>query len=181
MKEALNYWWMVLIKGILMILLSILIFANPSGTLLGLALYMGIVLLITGLLMIITAISTRKLDSDWGWKLTEGILELIFGFILLSNPAITAAVLPFVVGFWMLFYGIMLFVGSFSLKKAGDSNWWLGLIGGILTALFGYIIMTDFMSGMIAITVWFGIGFMVFGLVNVFRSFSMKNLKAAVD
>ena len=181
MKEALKYWWLVLIKGIILILLSFFIFSNPVGTLIGLALYIGIALMITGILLIVTSLSNRKADDQWGWKLTEGIVDVFFAFILLSNPAVTAAVFPFVVGFWMIFYGIMLFVGSFSVKKEGDNSWGISLIGGILTVFFGYIIMSDILTGAIAITFWIGAGFMLFGLINISAAFRMKKLNTAVS
>ena len=176
MKEALKYWWLILIKGIVLILLSFFIFGHPVSALVGLALYIGIVLLVTGVLLIINALSNQKSDDQWGRKLTEGILDVLFALILLSNPAITTAVFPFVVGFWMIFYGIMLFTGSFTAKKGGDSSWWVNLVGGILTVIFGYIIMTNLLTGVIAITFIIGFGFMLFGLINIFVAFRMKNL-----
>ena len=176
MKEAMKYWWLILIKGIILILFSFFIFGHPVSALIGLALYIGITLLVTGILLIITSLSIRGSDDQWGWKLAEGIVDVIFAFILLSNPAVTASVFPFVVGFWMIFYGVMLFSGSFSAKKAGDNNWWVGLLGGILTVIFGYIIMTDILTGAIAITFWIGAGFLLFGIVNVFIALRLKRL-----
>ena len=42
MKEALKYWWLVLIKGIILVVLSFFIFGHPVSALVGLALYIGI-------------------------------------------------------------------------------------------------------------------------------------------
>lgn len=180
MKQKIKNWWLILIKGILMIFLAFFIFVNPVGTLLGLALYIGITLMITGLLLIVLSISSRKIDDQWGWKLMEGILDLIFAILFLSNPAITAAVFPFVVGFWMIFGGILLFAGSFGSKKEGDKNWWVNLLGGILTAVAGYIMMSDFLTGSIAITFWIGAGFLVYGIANISVSFRLRTLKNVV-
>jgi uncharacterized membrane protein HdeD (DUF308 family) len=132
--------------------------------------------MVTGFLLIATALSNRKADDQWGWKLTEGLLDVFFAFVLLSNPAVTATVFPFVVGFWMIFYGIMLFSGSFSAKKAGDGNWWISLVGGILTVIFGYVIMTDILAGAIAITFWIGAGFLLFGLINISAALRIRKL-----
>jgi uncharacterized membrane protein HdeD (DUF308 family) len=181
MKQKIKNWWLVLIKGILMVLLSFFIFANPVGTLLGLALYIGIVLVVNGILLIVLSISTRTADDQWGWKLAEGILDIIFAIILLSNPVVTAAVFPFALGFWMIFGGILLFAGSFGSKKEGNKNWWVNLLGGILTALAGYIIMSDILTGAIAITFWIGAGFLIFGIVNIAASFKLKAVKDAIE
>ena len=181
MKEILKYWWMVLLKGIILIILAFFVFQHPADALVGLALYLGISLFIIGILLIGFALSVRKVDDNWGWRLAEGILDLIFAFVLLSNPEVTAAVFPFVVGFWMMVYGVMLFSGSFRLKKDGDANWWMSLLIGILTILFGYLITSNLMAGAIAVTTWMGLGFLLAGILNVAGSFKMKKLNTAVN
>ena len=70
----------------------------------------------------------------------------------------------------------MLFAGSFAVKKAGDSGWWLNLVGGILTIIVGYIIMNNLVTGAIAITIWIGSGFFLFGVINISEAFSLKKL-----
>ena len=176
MKQVLKYWWLVLIKGIILVALSFFIFGHPVSALVGLALYIGISLMVTGVLLVITGLSNRKEDDQWGWKLAEGIMDVVFAFILLSNPAITATVFPFVVGFWMIFYGIMMFVGSFGNKKDGDKSWWMNLLGGILNVIVGYIIMNDIIAGVFAITFWIGTGVLIFGIVNISAALRMKSL-----
>lgn len=181
MKEALKYWWMVLLKGIILIVLSFFIFRHPAGALVGLALYLGIGLMIVGFVLIVFSLSVRKEDENWGWRLAEGIIDVIFAFVLLSNPEVTAAVFPFVVGFWMMVYGVMLFSGSFTLKKNGDSNWWMSLLFGILITLFGYFITANLLAGAIAITMWMGLGFLLVGILNVSAAFRIKKLNSVVN
>ena len=176
MKQVMKYWWLVLIKGIILVALSFFIFGHPVSALVGLALYIGISLMVTGVLLVITGLSNRKEDDQWGWKLAEGIMDVVFAFVLLSNPAVTATVFPFVVGFWMIFYGIMMFVGSFGNKKDGDKSWWMNLLGGILNVIVGYIIMNDIIAGAFAITFWIGTGVLIFGIVNISAAFRMKSL-----
>lgn len=181
MENKAKNWWLVLLKGVVLIILSIFVFRHPVGSLLGLAIFIGWSLMLTGVFLVIAAISVRKIDENWGWRLAEGIMDVIFGFVLLSNPGITAAVFPFIVGFWMMIYGVMIFSGSFKAKKEGDSNWWLSLFGGIITVLFGWFVMTDFLTGAIAITMWIGMGILLLGIVNVTVSLRLKKLNAAIN
>jgi len=181
MKESLKYWWMVLLKGIILLLLSVFVFRHPVSALVGLAIYIGIGLLATGILLVVTALFARKSYENWGWKLIEGIIDVIFAIVLLSNPAVTAAVFPFIVGFWMMVYGAMTFGGSFKAKKDGDSNWWLYLLSGILTVLFGYFITANLLAGAITITIWIGLGLLLFGLVNISLSLRLRKVNKAVN
>jgi uncharacterized membrane protein HdeD (DUF308 family) len=181
MKEVLSYWWMVLLKGLILIGLSLFVFRYPVEALVGLAVYIGISLLFAGILISILAITARHVDDNWGWRLAEGVIDILFAVILLSNPAITAAVFPFVVGFWMIVYGVMLFAGSFRAKKEGDSGWWMSLLGGLLTVLFGYFMTVNLVLGAMTITMWLGLGLLVLGLINLSASFRMRKIKSAIS
>ncbi|MBW1836587.1 MAG: DUF308 domain-containing protein [Deltaproteobacteria bacterium] len=137
--------------------------------------------MITGIVLIIAAISARKDMDNWGWRLAEGILDALFGIMLLANPGITAAVIPFLIGFWAFFYGILLFVDSFGSKKAGYKNWWLELIAGILTVIFGYIIAFNPVISVLTITVLIGISLLIVGIYNVVLSFDIKKLNRSIS
>jgi uncharacterized membrane protein HdeD (DUF308 family) len=148
----------------------------------GLVLYIGISLFITGIFLIAAALSLRKVEDNWGWRLAEGIIDLLFAFVLLANPGISAATIPFVVGFWMMVTGVIIFINSFGAKKEGVPEWWLGLISGILTVLIGYFITANVLAGAIAVTMWIGIGFLIAGFVTMGISFRMrKAYKATAD
>ena len=179
MKNQLKYWWLFLVRGLIFVILAIYVFGHPVGALLGVALYIGISLLITGISLVFLALSSRDVDENWGWRLAGGIIDILFAFVLLSSPGITAAVLPFIVGFWTMVYGVMLFADAFQIKKSGDSNWWLNLLGGLLTIFFGYLIINNELAGAVAITYWIGFAFMLAGILNIVISFRMKKLSSA--
>lgn len=170
-------WWLVLIKGIILIILAFVIFRHPVGTLAGITLYMGIGLLITGIILIIVAVSGRHEVENWSWRLAEGILDVYIGFMLLANPGITAAIIPFIIGFWVIFYGIILFVDSFGSRKAGSGNWWLELIAGIITMVFGHIIAFNPVISIFTITVMIGIPLLIVGVYNIVFAFELKKIR----
>jgi len=181
MKEKSKNWWLLLLKGIVLIVLSFLVFRHPVEALVGLSVFIGVALLLTGIFQIIAGFMVRGVDDNWGWRLAEGIIDVIFAIVLLSNPGVTAAVFPFIVGIWMIVYGVMIFSGSFKSKKEGDGNWWLSLLGGIITVLLGWFVMTDLFAGTLAITIWIGIGLLMLGIVNIVMSFHLKKLNSAID
>lgn len=179
MKEALKFWWMFLLKGIVLILLAFYVFRHPVGALVGLALYIGIATLVTGIILLLATAAGPR-DENWGWRIAEGIIDIIFGLILLSNPAVTATVLPFVVGFWIMFSGVLAFVGSFSRKKEGDSTWWVNLLTGLLGIVIGYVITNNLFAGAVAITYWMGFGFLIAGVFNLAVALKMRKVGKAI-
>ena len=174
MKEQKKFWWLVLLKGIILVILAFFVFQHPISALVGLTLYIGVSLLFTGVFLVITALSIRNDSETWRWRLAEGIIDTLFAIVLLSNPALTAAVFPFIVGFWIIIYGAMMFVDSFKVKKEGSPTWWTVMLSGLLAMVIGYFITSNILVGAIAITVWIGIGFLIFGLINISLSMRMK-------
>lgn len=175
MNALKKYWWLALIKGILLIILSFMVFRHPMDALVGVAIYIGITLILTALTEIAFAFATKDVAPKWGWGLAGGIIDLAFGFILLSNPALTAATIPFVVGFWIIICGISAFANSFSLKKEGDSGWWFGILIGVFSAIIGVFIINNLLAGVLTITSWMGLGFMLAGILNIGIGFKLKS------
>jgi uncharacterized membrane protein HdeD (DUF308 family) len=163
-------WYWILAKGIIMILLGILAFSAPGGTLIGIAMYMGIGLLLTGVIIIIMGIMDRKIHSHWGWMLFGGVLDLFLGYMFLAYPAASISAIPFIIGFWAAIYGFYLIIDGFW----GTGNAFINLIAGILIILLANVIMFNpLMAGMTMI-IWFGILLMIGGIYNVILSFKLK-------
>ncbi len=171
-----KFWWLALLRGIVLIILAFYIFQNPVSALMGVAIYISITLLFTGITQIIVSLAAKNAVEHWGWGLAGGIVDFIFAVVLLSNPSLSAASLPFAVGFWMIFSGAMTFVNAFRSKKEGSSSWGMEMFSGVLTVLVGYMISSDLFVGTFAITSWLGIGFLLGGIVNIVLAFKMKKI-----
>lgn len=169
-------WWIVTLKGLLLAGLGVWIMMTPIESLLGIVLFLGIAIFISGIFYLVGAIASRKTNNQWGWYLVEGIVDIVFGLILMTNPAVTMVVLPFLVGFWAIFGGILQIGGSFSLKSLGMKTWWLVLLGGVVTAVLGWIIVMHPVISSLVITVWIGVMLLLFGLLYIIVSFGLKRL-----
>ena len=177
MNELKKLWWLPVLRGIVLLALAFFVFRHPINALIGVAIYIGLSLCITGIIQSINSLVLRKHLDNWGWILTIGLIDIIFGFVLLSNPALTAITLPFVVGFWIIISGIMNFVSAFEDKKEKYSYWWLNFVGGILSIGVGYFIMNNTLMGGLAITTWMAIGFTIAGILNMIMGFNLKSFK----
>ena len=169
-NQITSNWYMVLIKGIIMILLAILILSSPGGALIALGLWIGIGLFITGIVEIYRGIALKKVAANWGWTVFGGVLDLFLGYILMANPLVTAEVLPFVFGFWAAFYGIYLIIDAF----AETGNRGIKIIAGILILMFANVIMFNPLFAGMTLAIWVGIMILVAGIYNVIFSFSLK-------
>ena len=175
-KSAVKNWWVLTILGILFILLGIWVFRNPLESYIGLSLYFSIAMFIGGAFQIFFSVSNRDVLPGWGWQLMGGILQVLFGYILTSNPQITMAILPLFVGFWLLFRSINLASFSLELRSLLLPNWWLYLLFAILIGIFSFFILTRPVIGGITIVTWTGIALIMAGVAQIAISMDLKKL-----
>ena len=169
-KKISSDWYMVLIKGIIMIALAVLLLSSPAGALVAFGLYIGIGFLLTGVFVIYRGFLLKKAGNNWGWTVFEGFLDLFLGYIMLANPLATAEVLPFLFGFWAVFYAIYLIIDAFSVK----SNRLMKIVSGILIFIIGMLIMHNPIFIGMGLAIWVGIILLIAGIFNVIASFSYK-------
>jgi uncharacterized membrane protein HdeD (DUF308 family) len=107
--------WTV-VGGIFGILAGLIIVANPvftgliSGTLI--AWLIGIAIIASGLVMVFTG-----RDGHWTWwGLVLGILYVLFGIFVISNPLVTIGALVWIFAFWALVSGILAIGLAFRLR-----------------------------------------------------------------
>ena len=170
-----RHWWVMLLIGILFIGMSFYVFANPVASYVALSVFFAAIILVTGIFQLIFSIVNREKISGWGWQLTMGIIETLIGIVLFSNFAITLEILPFYVGFWLMFRSFMLIGYSFEMQSKGESNWGWYLVSGILLIIFSWLIIIHPLLGGFTIIIWTGVAFMFSGFVHVALSFKMKS------
>jgi uncharacterized membrane protein HdeD (DUF308 family) len=177
MVKLVKNWWLLLIAGIAYIVLGILVWRHPGETILVAAIYIGIILLITGISQAILAIRERDGLEKWGWYLAIGLIDIFLGGIFLFNPISTAVALTLVIGIWFLFRGILEFVNSFSLKSKGVDLWWISMFGGLILAILGFIIVGKPLAGTMAIVTLISVAFWLKGIIMIVMSFGLKKVK----
>ena len=114
-------WGLVLVEGIVVALLGLILLVAPGASLFFLVLLLGIYLFIASIFRIIGIFLD---SSSWGWKLAAGILCLIAGLAILSNPlwstTLASTWLVILVGFLAILQGAAGLVVAF---QGGDGAW----------------------------------------------------------
>ena len=180
MTKLIKNWWLLLIAGIAYIILGFLVWNHPGETLLVAAIYIGIILLISGISQTVMAIRERDGMEKWGLYLAFGLIDLVLGAIFLFNPIATAVAFTLVLGIWFLFRGIMEIVNSFRLKKEGMDYWWLSLVSGIVIAVLGFMITGKPLSGALALVTLISFAFWFKGVIMIIISFGVRKVKRKV-
>ena len=159
-----------IIAGVLLIIAGVYCLCNPDVGLMTLSLYIGIAMLISGIIDIVIFAKWNGQMFGAGWFLADGILTVLLALFLLFNQAFTMLSLPFIFGMWLLFSGISYFVNSFELQSFGVKGWgWLTALG-IVLAVIGFFSFFDPIADMFALSILIGIFLICEGIAAILRA-----------
>ena len=124
-KQAVRYWWLLLIVGIALFAVGVLTFVFPAQSYLGMSLVFGWLMLISGILEVVLSSANRHFITGRGWMMAGGIIEIILGIILIFNVGLSAATLPIFLGFWLMMRGFSAIGlgGDMSAMEIAGSGW----------------------------------------------------------
>lgn len=159
-----------LIAGIIVAILGVYIWFNPVATLLGVALYLGIIFIVVGAGYFMLSFSNQS-----GWYLMVGVLDMLVGVIFVGNLGVTAASLPIIMALWFLAIGVMQIVAAFSMKN-NNMTWAWSLCAGILGVLFAFLILAYPALGAITLTALIGAYFFMYGIIEIGEYVSNRQL-----
>jgi uncharacterized membrane protein HdeD (DUF308 family) len=156
-------WQTLVIRGVLGILFGVLAIAWPINTAIAFALLWGFWALVDGIGSIVQAFQPGTTGRVW--LLLMGVVALVAAFFAIFSPAVTAAVLTWVLGIWLIVRGVFEIVGAFT-TAAGALRWLLVVSGG-LSALLGVLFAANPGRGAVAISVLLGVIALLWGVAFV--------------
>lgn len=95
-----------------------------------------------GVVLIVRYIRMSALDAVMGVSLALGLVAILLGAVLLLDPKILVAVLPFLWGLTLLIGGFGKVQVAFDLKRIGAKRWWLSLLVAALSFVLGVLAVT---------------------------------------
>jgi uncharacterized membrane protein HdeD (DUF308 family) len=156
-----RHWWLVGLRGLAAIVFGILAFVWPGMTLAVLVLLFGAYALVDGILDIIVGI--RGDAPHRIVLLVEGIVGVLAGLGAFLWPGVTALVLLYIIAFWAIVTGVLEIVEAIRLRRAISNEFGL-IIGGILSVLFGIVLLAAPGAGALAVVFIIGAYAIVFGI-----------------
>jgi len=166
-------WWLLLLRGIAAILFGVLAFIWPGLTLVTLVLLYGAFALVDGVLTLVAAFAGSAKPVPTWWLVIGGLAGIAVGVLTFLWPGITAILLVLFIGAWALVHGIFQIIGAIQLRREIDNEWTL-ILGGLLSVLFGAIIMIAPGAGAVGLVWAIATYSIVFGILFVALAFRMR-------
>lgn len=124
--------------GILLVILGAVAIVSAAAATLATVLLFGVLLAIGGVAQIFQALTARS--EGFAWELVGGMLYLIAGGLILSDPASGAVGITFLLALFFLFVGILRISLGFRLRRRrGVGGAYLG--AGVLDLILGLLIV----------------------------------------
>ncbi|SEW05039.1 HdeD family acid-resistance protein [Chitinophaga arvensicola] len=168
------YWWLFLLRGIFALVLGVLAVGWPGATFTTLIVFLGAYLFMAGLFAIAGAIAARKSNENWGLFLISGLFGVILGILTLYNPFATGAALIYLVAFWAMLAGLLELIIAIRLRKVITGEGWY-MVGGLLTILFGVLLVANPVAAAVTLTWIFGIYAIFTGIMLISLSFRLRS------
>lgn len=168
-------WWIPLVMGIVAVLFGVLLLTHPKETAVWVTFLVGFWWLSGGVIQLVALFADRTM---WGWKLASGILGLLAGFLVLdaasSTPLLAAvglaAIYVIIIGIQGILIGVIDIIRAFQ-----GGGWGIGIIG-MLSILFGGLLLFNPLVGVVALPVVFGVLAVVFGGAAIVMGFKLRSI-----
>jgi len=113
------YWGLYIFIGVLEVVISLSLFSSLSVSQIYMIIYAGIFMLFKGMFIFLTILFNRKIfPSLVDFSLGSGIIDLLFGVLLVALPFFSQQFIFLCIAWYILFSGANLILSAFYFKRS---------------------------------------------------------------
>jgi uncharacterized membrane protein HdeD (DUF308 family) len=161
-----EHWVLFLVEGIVLVVLGLLAILLPVMASLAVAIFVGWLLLISGVLGLITTFMARHAPGFW-WSLISAVLAIAAGIVLLGWPVKGVISLTLLLIAFFIIEGVVSIMYALEHKKELSGRWGWMLASGVIDLVLAIMIW----AGLPSTAAW-AIGLLV-GINMVFGGSAM--------
>jgi uncharacterized membrane protein HdeD (DUF308 family) len=162
--------WIMIAAGAISIIAGVLAIAYPDITLLVLAIFAGVNLLVLSALSLVDAFHSDPNGGSRALSAILGVLGMIAGLVVLRRPGETLLVLVLAIGIWLVVSGTVQFIRAF--EDLEDRA--LRLLVAVSEIVLGALILCLPDLSLRTVAVLAGISFLLRGAVAVYAGLQLR-------
>ncbi|MEG0069336.1 HdeD family acid-resistance protein [Cetobacterium sp.] len=113
------HWGLYIFLGALEIIISLSLLATPFASQIYMIIYAGIFMIFKGIFILLNVLFNRKIfPSLVSFSLGSGIIDVLFGFLLVALPFFSQQFIFLCIAWYILFSGANLILSAFSFKSS---------------------------------------------------------------
>ena len=163
-----------IISSFALIALAILLIVQSEATIIAISYIIGGLLVAIGVLAEINYIKNAR-EKIADLDIVYGIVCVILGILIITNPQAIAGVIPFVIGFIIIVNSAIKLQYSLELRKEKNDLWLSTLILSIIMSLCGIILIFNPFQGAVFLTRIVGIFILIYAILDLISTFVIRN------
>ncbi len=179
LAEAKKNAGLLIFLGVLTVIFGVLAIAAPLITGITVAVFVGFLLLFTGIMRIVYAFKS----GQWGsgiWGTIIGLLGAVAGLLLIFRPMVGLLTLTLLLAIYFFVDGISEIIAAFKIKP--DPGWGWVLFNGVIALLLGIMIWRQWpVSGAWAIGVLVGVHILMTGWTMIILGTGARRIAGKVE
>jgi uncharacterized membrane protein HdeD (DUF308 family) len=165
-------WWLIALRGLLAVIFGLLAIIWPSLTVNALVLLFGVYAVVDGIFSIVAGLGRRRSFLP----VLGGLLGIVLGILAWLWPQTTAVVLLYIIAAYALLTGIFELLNAVQLRKVLENEWLLA-VGGILSIVFGVLLIIWPAAGLVTMAWLIGLYALLFGILLIGLGFRLRGLR----
>jgi uncharacterized membrane protein HdeD (DUF308 family) len=167
-------WWLVALRGAAALVFGVLTILWPRVTLAALILLFGAYAVVNGVFAVVVAVTHRRGEPHWVSLLLSGILSIALGIVAFVLPGLTALSLLYIIAAWAIVTGVAEIATAVRLRRVITGEWLL-VIAGVVSVLFGLLLVVFPGAGALAVTLWIGTYAIMLGILLIALAFRLRS------
>jgi uncharacterized membrane protein HdeD (DUF308 family) len=167
------------LRGVIGILFGIGAFVWSGATLAALILVFGAYVFVDGIFAVVAGIGMRRQMDRWWLIVLEGAAGIILGLLTFRSPDTTALVLVTFIAAWSIVTGIFEIATAVRLRKL-IANEWLLILSGIVSIIFGALLIAQPGAGAISIVWLLGAYALIFGILTLMLALRVRGMRDTI-
>ena len=186
MKTLMNKIFKSSILGALaLVVLGILLIFESEATIVTISYVIGGILVAIGVLALLKFYKEVKENDDTGMDLVYGIISIILGIVVISNPKAVASIIPIIMGLLIILNSGTKLQYSIELKKNNNNLWKSTMILSLISTLCGVLLIFNPFKGAAFLTRLIGFLILLYAILDIISTKAIKNtvkkIKTAIN
>jgi uncharacterized membrane protein HdeD (DUF308 family) len=140
-----DHWVLFLLEGIVLVVLGLLAIVVPQIATVAVAIFVGWLFLISGVVGLITTFMARHAPGFW-WSLLSAVIAIAAGIILLGRPIVGAVSLTYLLIAFFIIEGVVTIMYVLEHKKELSGRWAWMLVSGVIDLVLAVMILAGLPS-----------------------------------
>ncbi|WNY28575.1 hypothetical protein MmiEs2_07690 [Methanimicrococcus stummii] len=163
--------WLSFLIGILLILAALIAFSDTAGSLAGLAIFIGLLAVIGGIIEVYSGWKLHKLELGGTWTMVLGTINILIGLFILFNIKSSVIALPYVFAVWFILDSVLSLLNLDLAKAISKSYYWLKIIISVFGIAIGTILLFNPVVSAFTLAFLVGFYFLIFGILYIVKAF----------